>query len=587
MSLSRAFRHAGALPAALLSLASLAGIAGNANAQADFPSAIGEQKTAVILVNFQDDTSQPITPAAANALVFGEVSDFYWEASYEKAFLSGDTYGWFTVAAVSAATCDAQAIAREANAAAAAAGVDLSGYSHVVYQFPYRSVCGWSGANDRGDRGENRVFVNGARTFKVIAHELGHRFGLFHSDALDCGSTVLGASCTQNVYADQADAMGNRDAHFNAFQKERLGWLNAAGAPALTTVTASGRYTIETYETRSAGVKALKLLKSVDPATGQKTWYYFEYRQPVGFDVSLTSAGNLAKGLLIRTGTVASSGFATSLLLDTTPGSNSVNAYDVMDGALAVGRSFTDADAGVTITLVSADSTGAVVDVTLGGQAAPQCIRTAPTLALSGPIAPVAAGTANAYTVTLSNRDSAACGATSFNVASNVPSGWNASLAATTLSIGAGVSASTTLTVTSPVTAAAGNYAVGAGTGSGAGSVHTASASANYSVATASAGTLTETLGTDKTSYVRGESVRMSARVLKGGAPVSGASVKFTISIPGGSATTITATTASDGYGRATYKLGKGKSAIGAYQLRADASSAGASATANAAFDVR
>src|SRR5688572_22867661 len=181
MSSSRAFRHAGALPAALLSLASLAGIAGNANAQADFASAIGEQKTAVILVNFQDDTSQPITPAAANALVFGEVSDFYWEASYEKAFLSGDTYGWFTVAAVSAATCDTQAIAREANAAAAAAGVDLSGYSHVVYQFPYRSVCGWSGANDRGDRGENRVFVNGARTFKVIAHELGHRFGLFHS----------------------------------------------------------------------------------------------------------------------------------------------------------------------------------------------------------------------------------------------------------------------------------------------------------------------------------------------------------------------------------------------------------------------
>lgn len=586
MSSSRAFRHAGALPAALLSLASLAGIAGTANAQSTFPAAIGEQKTAVILVNFQDDTSQPITPAAANAMVFGEVSDFYWEASYEKAFLSGDTYGWFTVPAVSAATCDTQAIAREANSAAAAAGVDLSGYSHVVYQFPYRSACGWSGANDRGDRGENRVFVNGARTFKVIAHELGHRFGLFHSDALDCGTTVLGASCTQNAYADQADAMGNRDAHFNAFQKERLGWFNAAGAPALTTVTASGRYTIETYETRSAGVKALKLLKSVDPATGQKTWYYLEYRQPVGFDASLTSAGNLAKGLLIRTGTVASSGFATSLLLDTTPGSNSVSAYDVMDGALGVGRSFTDADAGATITLVSADASGAVVDVILGGQTA-QCIRTAPTLALSGPSAPVAAGTANAYTVTLSNHDSAACAATSFSLASNVPSGWNASLAATTLSTGAGASASTTLTVTSPVTAAAGNYAVGVGAGSGAGSVHTASASASYSVATASAGTLTETLGTDKASYLRGESVRMSARVLKGGAPVSGASVKFTISMPGGSATTITATTASDGYARATYKLGKGKGAVGAYQVRADASNAGATATASAAFDVR
>lgn len=585
MSPSRAFRHAGVLPAALLSLASLAGIAGTANAQATLAPVVGEQKTAVILVNFQDDTSQPITPAAANALVFGEVSDFYWETSYQRTFLSGDTYGWFTVS-VSAATCDTPAIAREANAAAAAAGVDLSGYSHVVYQFPYRSVCGWSGSNNRGDRGENRVFVNGVRTFKVIAHELGHRFGLFHSDSLDCGTAVLGASCTQNSYGDQADAMGNRDAHFNAFQKERVGWFNAAGAPALTTVTASGRYTIEAYETKSAGVKALKLLKSVDPATGQKTWYYLEYRQPIGFDASLTDAGNLAQGLLIRTGTVASGGFATSLLLDATPASNSVNAYDVMDGALAVGRSFTDADAGVTISLVSADAAGAVVDVNLGGQVA-QCIRTAPTLALSGSTAPVAAGTANTYTVTVSNRDSAACAATSFNLAGNVPAGWNGHLAATSVSIGAGTSASTTLTVTSPVAAAAGNYTVGVGAASGAGSVHTASASAVYSVAAASAGTLTETLGTDKASYVRGESVRMSARVLKDGTPVSGATVKFTISTPGGGTTTITATTASDGYGRATYKLGKGKSAIGAYQVRADASNAGASATASAAFDVR
>jgi hypothetical protein len=204
----------------------------------------GELKTAVLLVNFQDNATQPISRADAQTMVFGQVSDFYWEASYQKTFLSGDTYGYYTLP-IGSTTCDETGITREANAAATAAGVDLTRYDTIVYQFPYVSACFWAGANNSGGRGERLVYVNGARSFKVIAHEIGHRFELFHSDALECGAATLGSNCTQESYGDQADTMGNRAAHFNAFQKERLGWFNAPGMPSLTTITSSGRYTLE------------------------------------------------------------------------------------------------------------------------------------------------------------------------------------------------------------------------------------------------------------------------------------------------------------------------------------------------------
>ena len=575
------YSPAAAVRAAFLSLLSLACLLlASPTARA---ATTGELKTAVILVNFQDNPSQPISRTDASTLVFGQVSDFFWEASYQKTFLTGDTYGYYTLP-LDSTTCDEAGIAREANAAAARAGVDLSGYGFVIYQFPYVGACFWSGANNRGDRGENLVFVNGARTFKVIAHEIGHRFGLFHSDALDCGAVTLGTSCSQQSYNDQADTMGNRGAHFNAFQKERLGWFNAAGMPSLTTVASSGRYTIEPISTATTGVKGLKILKSTDPVTGQKTWYYVEYRQPTGFDASLIEdPGNLTQGVLIHTGTVTSSAFATSLLLDMTPNSNSNDAYDMIDGALGVGRSYSDPTAGVTITLVSANAAGAVVDVNVGA-AQTTCTRAAPVLTLAGPTAAVAAGSTNNYTLTVSNKDSGGCAATTFSLARSVPTGWSGALGASSLTLSAGASGTTTLAVTSPATATAGNYGVGAGASSSAGSVHTANAGSTYSVAASS---LSETVSTDKTSYVRAETVAMTARVSNAGAPVAGASVRFVITLPGGASTTVSATSGSDGVARASYKTGKAKTAIGTYQLRADATGSGGSATATSSFSVR
>jgi len=579
MYLSRAFRHAGHLTATLfflvLSLAALPVTSAVA-------ATTGEQKTAVILVNFQDAATQPISVAAANSLVFGTVSDFYWEASYQKTFLSGNTFGWFTIP-VSKTICNVALIAQEADKAAIAAGVDLAAYDRLIYLAPQNN-CTVTGYNSGTALPSRTWVITNSFNPRVIAHELGHNFGLSHSQALDCGATALGESCTKLSYGDAADTMGSGTTpHFNAFQKELLGWVNAANQPPITTVSASGTYSIAPLAGTGTTSKALKIARGVDSLTGEMNYYYVEYRQPVGFDAALASVGNLTSGVLVHTGGVNQY----SMLLDMSPNSDAASVYnDINDSALTVGRTYVDSVAGISLKLVSADANGATIEVTIAGSNPPTCTRAAPTLSISGPTAAVVAGSTVNYTVSLSNKDSSVCTATTFNLAKSLPSGWTGTLAAASLSLSPGASGSTTLSVISPGTAASGGYGIGAGSSSAVGSTHIANASATYTVATASSGTLTETVGTNKTSYLRAEIVSMSALVKNNGVPVSGASVKFTVTLPNGSTTVISATSGSDGYARGSYKLGKGKGAVGSYMLRADATSGSGTATASTGFSV-
>jgi hypothetical protein len=544
------------------------------------PATMGEQKIAVLLVNFADNVVEPISAASANTLVFDSINRYYQEASFGQTWFKGQVFGYYTIA-MSRNVCDAYGMASQAEAAAAAAGVDLSAFNRKVFLFP-RNACTWAGLGNVG--GSNtRAWANGSFVPLTVGHELGHNYGLHHAHAYDCDVAPLGNTCTSLPYGDAADMMGNNKAgHFNPFEKEMLGWLNDGVSPPIHTATSSGRYAIEPYSSSSVGAKAIKILRGVD-ANGHASWYYLEYRQPIGADAVLT-LGNLTRGVMVRVGSDgdAESGYQ----LDMTPGTSTNTYTELSDGALAVGQTYSDATAKLSFTLVSADAYGAVVDVSVGSASAPACTRAAPTLTLTGPATAVAAGTTQTYTLTLANRDSSACAATSFNLARNVPSGWTGMLTATTLSLSPGTSGSTTLKVTSPSTATGGSYAIGAGASSSVGSMHTASASTSYAVTAATSGALSETVATDKAYYLRGETVRMSALVKSNGVVVVGANVKFSLTLPSGTTTTLTATTASDGFARASYRTAKAKSAAGTYDVRADAIGGG-TASATTTFDVR
>jgi hypothetical protein len=535
------------------------------------PYTFGEQRTLMILVNFSDKITEPYTTATAYNMIFTTVNDFDRENSQNQTWFTGDVAGWFTIAA-SSTVCDTNAIRSQAQAAAQGAGVSLSNYRRFVYAFP-SNACSWWGLGQVGGT-PTHAWINGSLALRVAAHELGHNLGVYHSNALECGDTTLGASCSTIEYGDPADIMGNSGlvAHFNAFQKERMGWLNYGSSLPIVTVQGDGVYSIEPYTGTGTGAKALKILKSVEPTTGRRTFYYVEQRVATGQDSALSSRPGLTNGVMIHTGSESTGN--SSFALDMTP---ETSAWT--DAALPVGRSFTDPDSGLTITTLSVGASGATVNVQLGGLA---CVTAAPAVVISpaqGPL--VVAGTAVSFTVSVNNRNNAGCAASSVNLAAQAPgAGWTATLSPASLSLASGSTGTATLTVSSP-SVAPGTYAVAVGATDTASGLQ-GSASASYNVASAPS----ITLSADRSSYLRNQTAVLTARVTAGGQPLAGVSVSFAVTKPNGSRSTATATTNASGVATYQFRIKK-NDPRGTYQATSSAQAAGTTVSASTSFSVQ
>lgn len=432
------------------------------------PLVSGGKTTAVIMVNFSDK-SNTYSQAQIRDVVFTQTSNFHKENSYQQAWLTGDVFGPFTIPMAST-VCDYSGLGSQARSAMAGAGGNLSAYKHFVYIFP-QNACGWWGLGTIGGNPAH-AWINGSVAYRVVAHEMGHNFGLYHSHALECGNATLAPACQNIEYGDTIDVMGMAEGHLNAFQKERLGWLNGLGTPPITTAQNGGQYLIDAYEPSGSMPKAIKVLKGIDTA-GKKSWYYVEYRQPIGFDGFLASNNNVKNGVVIHTGSEASAD--SSFLLDMTGGTTSWN-----DPALPLQQSFQDPQAGIGISVAWLTGTTAAVDVTTGTQT---CVRAKPELVMA-PVQGVAteAGKAASYTLSITNKDNSACTASSFSIAGVPPSGW-AVTATSPVTINPGATINTAIQVTSPAGTGDGSYDIPLNVTNTADSAKSATALAKYVVA--------------------------------------------------------------------------------------------------------
>jgi hypothetical protein len=318
--------------------------------------------------------ADPFTPASLDTSVFGALptksaKEFYKEASFGLQLLGGatanDGSGGFLKATVAKpATCDINVIANAAASAARARGypIDASGnpmapYTGLLYVFNNVSGCGWSGL---AYVGWARAYSNNTSALWVIGHELGHNFGLLHAGSLRCSGAVLGCGTSASVaeYGDPFSSMGNSSntGHFNAMQKDLLGWTTAAQRKNHASGTAT--YTLNPIETGGQTTYGVRI-----PTANSSRTYWLEYRQPVGtFDQFVKNFPNLGAQVRLQSPFEKTSGSDDTELLDMTPATGTFN-----DAALLTGQNYTDAIYGVSISVLSATASALTVQVTTPG----------------------------------------------------------------------------------------------------------------------------------------------------------------------------------------------------------------------------
>jgi chitodextrinase len=310
------------------------------------------RRTAVVLLNFTNDVSQPWTPATVSSVMFGatnSVNAFYREVSYGSTAFSGDVFGWVTVP-YDNSSCR---YGDWATAAAQKLGLDTTPYAHVVYAWPKTSNCGWAGMATLGG---NRSWINGSFTVPVVSHELGHNLGVHHASSIACtqnGAPVtLSSTCTTYEYGDPFSVMGqasNSARPMHDLQRGQIGWL-----PELITLAMSGTYTV-------APTELMDQPRLNRIARGDGTFLYLEFRQPYGA-YGLPSTSAALTGVTVRVAPDEPIRAPTKLL-DTNPSTTSF-----ADAPLAVGKTFTDPASNVSITTTAVSPAGATVSVSFGSE---------------------------------------------------------------------------------------------------------------------------------------------------------------------------------------------------------------------------
>lgn len=332
--------------------------------------AAGDKKLLLILVDYSDLPGRPLNRSSGNAsltetmasdLIHGTngVRDFYVQNSFGKTDLimapavnddSPDITEVFRMpepASYYTNTGGSTALQTHAWDAASTAGYNLDNYDRIAVYTTYLANVGggtlfngWGGRAAVGGRGS---VYNGFWDFRVVAHELGHNWGLRHSNLWSVTDGNPGSLAgTSQAYGDPFETMGDSAGshlkHFSHWNKSLLWWIPDAAIPAAQT---SGIYRVHRFDHGSANLSLTRGLKIVRDETRD---YWIGYRRA-------NTATSFYNGAYVLWG--YNWGRKEGDLLDmNTPGSN------LADAALGMNQTYTDPAGGVEFTPVAQGGSG-------------------------------------------------------------------------------------------------------------------------------------------------------------------------------------------------------------------------------------
>ena len=275
-----------------------------------YSDSLGVQRTLVLLLKDSNNDTEPFTTDKIKQFIFnGQFQNFMKEQSYNKISFAGDVYGWIKIShKMSCYDNESPAFLNnsELTNIVNTYSIDLSKYDRIVYLVNGLSIGGCSsigkynhlinGINYRfseltidGTYSYNSPAFRGIQPFTwtdlddVLSHEMGHSLGLWHANSWSCKDySIVYGDCRHIEYGNVFDNMGGAgkpSLHFNAFYKEKLGWINSKQELLIKT---SGTYTINPLELENGVNLAKVYIKDT-----KLTPYSIEYRKGIGFDSGL------------------------------------------------------------------------------------------------------------------------------------------------------------------------------------------------------------------------------------------------------------------------------------------------------------
>jgi len=350
----------------------------------------GPQPWINIACKFSDVATEPKPLSYFNGLVGGTkpgLDDYWREASYNTINIVGSgSVGWYTlpqtrsyyVGLGSSAMLDRLF---EDCTGAADSSVFFPAYVGINLMFNSDlDGSAWGGSQWANLDGRTGYWYStweppwGYSNQTVLAHEMGHGFGLPHSSG-DYGSTydnqwdVMSDSWT-NCSRSTDPTYGCLGQHTISYHKDRLAWI--PGAQKFLTSPGTFTITLEQLALPQTGNYRMARI----PIAGSSTHFYtVEVRRWAGYDVKLP-------GQAVILHEVDTTRLNPAHVVDLDGNGNTGDA----GARWEVGETFNDGANGVSVAIDAATGSGFVVTITLGGAATPT--------ATAGTQTPSATGTA-------------------------------------------------------------------------------------------------------------------------------------------------------------------------------------------------